>query len=76
MYMVEILLQQNTILTIIHLLSEMNKEIFWKGLQVKPDPFYGYRLKVVKYEILEDVYVPSGKALANTNLGPGGYCYC
>jgi hypothetical protein len=54
----------------------MNKEIFWKGLQVKPDPFYGYRLKVVKYEILEDVYVPSGKALANTNLGPGGYCYC
>ncbi len=49
--------------------------------QIRPHPTYGYRTKLGKYEVLEDMYVACGKCMANKtitidgqneNLGEGG----
>jgi hypothetical protein len=53
----------------------------YKLLQIRPHPVYGYRTKVGKYEVLQDMYLACGSALANReitvdgkteNLGDGG----
>lgn len=36
--------------------------------QIRPHPVYGYRTKLGKYEVLEDIYVASGKSLANREI--------
>jgi hypothetical protein len=45
---------------------------FFQGLQVAPHPQFGYRPGVTAYEVLEDVTVAIGKALANPQHGSGG----
>ena len=37
-------------------------------LQVRPHPIYGYRTQLGKYEVLADMYVAAGKALANKEI--------
>jgi hypothetical protein len=37
-------------------------------MQIRPHPVYGYRTKLGKYEVLEDIYVASGKILANKEI--------
>ena len=45
----------------------------YDGLQITPDPVRGYRQFITEYEVTEDVVVATGKALANTTEGNGGY---
>jgi hypothetical protein len=37
-------------------------------LQIRPHPVYGYRTKLGKYEVTEDVYVAAGNCLANKKI--------
>lgn len=37
-------------------------------LQVRPHPVYGYRTRLGKYEVLEDMYVAGGTCLANKTI--------
>jgi hypothetical protein len=50
-------------------------------LQIRPHPVYGYRTKLGKYQVLDDMHVAAGRCLANRtitiegkteNLGNGG----
>jgi hypothetical protein len=56
-------------------------KILYSLLQIRPHPVYGYRTKLGKYEVLEDMQVAAGKCRANKtitiegkteNLGDGG----
>jgi hypothetical protein len=58
-----------------------NYKTLYTLAQIRPHPIYGYRTKLGKYEVLEDMYVPCGTCLANKtitidgkneNLGDGG----
>lgn len=53
--------------------SGYSRSNLFQGLQVQPHPELGYRPQVGVYELLEDVIVAVGKALANTQYGAGGY---
>lgn len=52
--------------------SELDAVKLFKSLQVKPHPTLGYRVKVCQYTVRKAVTLPSGKALANPELGTGG----
>ena len=41
-------------------------------IQIRPHPVYGYRTKLGKYEVLEDMYVAAGKCLANKTITADG----
>lgn len=41
-------------------------------LQIRPHPVYGYRTKLGKYEVVEDMYVAAGKCLANKTITVDG----
>ena len=42
------------------------------SLQVAPHPEFGYRPEMGVYQVLEDAQVPTGQALANSQIGTGG----
>ncbi|HET8635611.1 MAG TPA: hypothetical protein VFL96_02075, partial [Acidobacteriaceae bacterium] len=52
--------------------SSFGRENLFQGLQVAEDPDRGYRPEVGIYEVLNDIQVPAGQALANPSLGKGG----
>lgn len=43
-----------------------------QALQVKPHDIYGYRPDITGFRITQDLFVPSGQALANPAIGAGG----
>jgi hypothetical protein len=53
--------------------SGYSKVTLNKGLQIRPNDDYGMRGKVGFYRVKQDTIVPTGKALNNTDWGPGGY---
>ncbi len=44
----------------------------FQSLQVAPNPLRGYRPAVNMYQVMSDIRVPTGAALSNPALGPGG----
>lgn len=44
----------------------------FEGLQVKPHRKYGYRPGVTAYRVTEDTHAAFGRALSNSDYGPGG----
>jgi RHS repeat-associated protein len=53
--------------------SGMSYKILYEGLQIAPDLEFGYRQYVTAYEVTEDITIATGKALANTKNGTGGF---
>jgi hypothetical protein len=53
--------------------SGLSRSKLFQGIQVQPHPEFGYRPQIGVYELLEDVTVAEGKALANIQYGAGGY---
>lgn len=49
-----------------------SKEALWKSAQVKAHDVFGYRSKIQKYEVLEDIDIASSIVRANPHLGKGG----
>jgi hypothetical protein len=49
-----------------------NKELYWKSLQVAPDPILGYRPKVGMYTTNVPLRAAVSKTLANSQHGTGG----
>jgi len=47
-------------------------EALYSLLQIRPHPVYGYRTKLGKYEVLEDMNVASGKITANREITVDG----
>jgi len=47
-------------------------KILYNLFQVRPHPIYGYRTKLGKYEVLEDMYIAAGKCLANKTITVDG----
>lgn len=43
-----------------------------QALQVKPHEIYGYRPDVTGFRVTQDVFVPGGRAIANSAFGAGG----
>lgn len=43
-------------------------KILYALAQIRPHPVYGYRTKLGKYEVLEDMYVAAGRCLANKTI--------
>jgi len=41
-------------------------------MQIRPHPVYGYRTKLGKYEVLQDMYVATGKCFANETITVDG----
>lgn len=52
--------------------GSLDKETFWKGLQVKPHDVFGYRSEVGVYEVVNDTKAAFGTTLANPQFGDGG----
>lgn len=52
--------------------SRGNKEAYWKLLQVKPHPVFGYRPYVGCYELNQKINTAISKTLANPKYGEGG----
>lgn len=53
-------------------ISGGNKEAYWKLLQVKPHPVFGYRPYLGAYEIKKDIHAAISRTLANPQYGEGG----
>lgn len=49
-----------------------NKESYWKLLQVKPHPVFGYRPYVGCYQTNEKIHAAISKTLSNPQWGEGG----
>ncbi|MFC5435860.1 DUF6861 domain-containing protein [Rhodanobacter umsongensis] len=52
--------------------SGRNSAKLFRGLQVAPHPVFGYRPEVGIYQVLEEIEIPTGQALANPAFGKGG----
>ena len=52
--------------------SGLNQKALWDSLQVRPNPKFPSRPFVTRYEILEDLQVPTSDAWANQSVAPGG----
>lgn len=53
-------------------LSGGNKEAYWKMLQVKPHPMFGYRKFLGCFQINQKIHAAISKTLANPQYGVGG----
>ena len=49
-----------------------SRSALFQSLQVAPNPTLGFRPTLRVYELLQDMRVPTGTALGNPTLGPGG----
>jgi filamentous hemagglutinin len=52
--------------------SNGSRTSLFESLQVAPHPEFGYRPFIGEYEVLSNIAVPFGRALANTSHGAGG----
>jgi len=52
--------------------SHGNKELYWKSLQVKPHPIYGYRTLLGCFQTNQEIHAAVSKTLTNTQYGDGG----
>jgi filamentous hemagglutinin len=52
--------------------SEGSRTSLFESLQVAPHPEFGYRPFIGEYEVIRNISVPFGRALANPTYGTGG----
>jgi filamentous hemagglutinin len=52
--------------------SGLSQQLLWDSLQVQSSRFFGPRVTVNGYELLQDLRVPTGQALNNPLNGSGG----